>query len=280
MTTRILSGLRATAGRGLRHLPPARRQRWSLATAALRAYGPGAGGVFLDAGCGDGLFTARLARTDPTRRILAVDLSEAAVRAAAAEQRRLGLANVLVVRADLTRAVFRPRFDVVFALECLSEIPDDAAALRTMARALRPGGLFVGHVPLADWRPVLRGSAARWRHEVRHGYHPDDLAGRLRAAGLHVHAIRLTQRNVVTAAQELRDRWKAAHRVAQAALYPTMVAAAVLDTAGLTWGPPRGALVVARRVGATANDLPSRPAVEGSDLWSPSTETTAGRPSP
>lgn len=267
MTTRILSELRASAGRGLRHLAPARRQRWSLAMAALRAYGPGAGGIFLDAGCGDGLFTARLARSDRTRRILAADLSEAAVHAAAAERRRLGLANVLVVRTDLTRAVFGPRFDVVFALECLSEIPDDAAALRTMAGALRPGGLLVAHVPLADWRPVLPGSADRWRHEVRHGYHPDHFAECLRAAGLRMSAIRFTQRNVITAAQELRDRWKAAHRVAQAALYPAMAAASVLDTAGLTWGPPRGALVVARRVGATANGLPSRPVVEGSAPW-------------
>jgi SAM-dependent methyltransferase len=275
----VLSDLRAAAGRRLRHLAPARRQRWALATAVLRAQGPATGGVFLDAGCGDGLFTARLAGRDPARRVVAADLSPDAVTSAAVECRRLGLHNVLVVRADLTRAFVRPACDVVLALECLSEIPDDAAALSTLASALKPGGLFIGHVPLAGWRPVLRGSADRWRHEVRHGYVLDDLAEMMRSAGLELRAVRLTQRDVVTLAQELRDRWKNAPAIVRAALYPVMAAAAALDTAGITRGSPRGVLLVARRA-ATTSDWRSRPAAERSARSSPSTTTTTDRPSP
>jgi SAM-dependent methyltransferase len=249
----ILSSLRTALGRRLRHLPPARRQRWALAAAALQARGPAVGGVFLDAGCGDGLFTAWLARRDPARRVIAVDLSAEAVTSAAAECRRLGLHNVLVVRADLTRAIVGRVCDVVLALECLSEIPDDVAALSTMAAALKPDGLFIAHVPLAGWRPVLPGSADRWRHEVRHGYVLEDLVKMMCAVGLDLLMIRLTQRNMVTFVQELRDRWKQAPAPARLALYPIMAAAAALDTAGITWGPARGALLVARRDASTAS---------------------------
>jgi hypothetical protein len=145
---------------------------------------------------------------------------------------------------------------VVLALECLSEIPDDGAALAALAAALRPGGLLVAHVPLADWQPVLRGSAGRWRHEVRHGYDLDDLARRMGDVGLDVQEVRLTQRDMVTAAQELRDRWKSAPAAVRAALFPVMAAAAILDTAGVTWGPPRGALLAARRAVATRTGSP------------------------
>jgi SAM-dependent methyltransferase len=65
---------------------------------------------------------------------------------------RRGLTNVRIQHADLTRPVCEGGFDVVLAIECLVEIPEDEAALRVMTRALTPGGMLLTHVPERPWR--------------------------------------------------------------------------------------------------------------------------------
>ena len=90
----------------------------------------------------------------------------------------------LVPRGRPDQAPAEDGFDVVMALECLSEIPDDRAALGSMSAALAPEGLFVVQVPDAEWKPVLKGSPTTWREEVRHGYRPAALEAALAEAGL------------------------------------------------------------------------------------------------
>lgn len=228
-------------------MTPARRQRWQLAARLLDALPEDEPVHVLDVGCEDGLFTVDLAARRPAWRVVGVDVAEWALRDARAEARRQGVRNALFVRADGSRPYADGRADALVALECLAEIPDDAAALGAMARALRPGGLLVVHVPTADWAPVLRGSAERWHREVRHGYAADEVAALVEAAGFTDVRVRPSMRGTVTLAQELRDRvkhWPGRYR---APLYPLVVGAALADTAGATWGPPRGLLVSARR---------------------------------
>jgi SAM-dependent methyltransferase len=231
----------------VRRLAPARLLRFELVDALLaRELGEGPARV-LDAGCGEGLFACRIARRHPRWTIDGVDVGDEQLGQARAAARREGLLNVTFRSADVTADIGAGGYDAVAAIECLEEIPDDAAALTTMAAALRPGGLLVVHVPERDWRPVLRGSEATWRHEVRHGYSADELAGRLTGLGLDDLTVAPTSRGVVRAAQELRDRARGRHLALRAALAPVGLAAVRLERAGATWGPGRALLAHGRR---------------------------------
>ena len=153
------------------------------------------------------------------------------------------------VSADLTQTLPGDEFDVVLALECLTEIPDDRGALRTMAAALAPGGLFVAQVPSESWKPILPGSAETWRKEVRHGYNRTELGSALGEAGFEAIEIRPTFHSATMVAQEIRDKIKNSNLVIRALAFPFMAAAARLERSGLRLGRPNALLASARRPG-------------------------------
>jgi 2-polyprenyl-3-methyl-5-hydroxy-6-metoxy-1,4-benzoquinol methylase len=244
-------------------MPPARRLRLALALEALEVLARDAPQDrlrVLDAGCGEGLLTIALARRNPHWSVLGVDLSAAALRTARAEAARHGLPNAAFATADLTADLGSSRYDAVVALECLLEIPDDHSALAAMSRALRPGGLFLGHVPERNWTPMLPGSEQTWRHEVRHGYTTAELAELARAAGLRVTEVKPTLRGTVGVAQELRDRVRRRRLAAQVLVYPLMLAAVPLERRGITWGPARALFLEAIRPPDALSSPPSGPA--------------------
>ncbi len=240
--------LATAVDRRLRDLPPGRRLRLRLALAAIEAYAAERRSVeqlrLLDAGSEEGLLCLELARRHPGWTLVAADLSAAPLQRGRRWAGEEGLA-VSFVRLDLTRWLGAGRYDAVVSLECLVEVPDDEAALRAMVRALRPGGLFVAHVPTASWTPVLPGAERTWRREVRHGYDAGELAATLTGMGLDVRAIRPSFRRTVALAQDVRDRLKRRRRPVQLLLLPLMASAVRLERAGVTWGPARALFVVA-----------------------------------
>jgi SAM-dependent methyltransferase len=243
----VRTRVRAVAERWARDLPPARRLRFAVAMQALEGFAGGRPLTILDAGCGEGLMAAAVARRHPDWRIVAADLDREGLRRATASLRASGIRNVHLVQLDLTRPLARACYDAVLALECLVEIPDDDAALRQMVQVLRPDGLLLSHVPERNWRPVLPGSADTWRHEVRHGYLELEIKEKLEHAGAEVTAVVRTTRGTVALAQEIRDRCKGRSLKVQAALYPLILGAVWFERAGATWGPARAMLVEARR---------------------------------
>ncbi len=101
--------------------------------------------VVMDAGCGPGrhaLFAARYG----ARQVWAVDLGEAVE---TAQQLAADEPAVRVAQADLLKLPFPPGdgesgFDFIFSLGVIHHLDDPAAAVRSLARLLRPGGeLFV-----------------------------------------------------------------------------------------------------------------------------------------
>jgi SAM-dependent methyltransferase len=182
--------------------------------------------------------------------VLGLDMREELLAVARARARARHLDNVSFVRADLTQTLPASGFDVVLAIECLSEIPDDEAALRNLTDALRPGGLVVVHVPERSWRAVLPGSPSTWREQVRQGYGARELRDLLTAAGLDVLEIRPTYRALAGAAQELRDRLKSSHVLVRAAVFPALAAAAWLEYRGVRIGPSKAFIAAARRPAA------------------------------
>jgi 2-polyprenyl-3-methyl-5-hydroxy-6-metoxy-1,4-benzoquinol methylase len=228
-------------------MAPSRRLRMSLAEQAVdRFAGDGAIRV-LDAGCGDGLIALALAKRHPGWTIVGMDLSDDLLAGARERARNRGLANVGFVATDLTKPLPEGGFDVVVALECLSEIPDDRAALAAMTGALRPGGIFVVQVPDRDWKPVLGGSSPVWRHEVRHGYGAAELEEMLAGAGVGQIELSPTYRTTAALAQELRDRIKNRSLALRAAAYPAMLAAVRLERMGITGGTANAHFAVARQ---------------------------------
>jgi SAM-dependent methyltransferase len=103
---------------------------------------------FLDAGCGTGGMLEHLGQRG---RAVGVDLADEALRLCRERQ-------VRVARAELTRLPFAPEsFDGVTSFDVIYHqwVVDDGAAVREMARVLRPGGVLLIRVPALE---MLRGA--------------------------------------------------------------------------------------------------------------------------
>jgi trans-aconitate methyltransferase len=230
--------LRAKAGAALEErialLAPSRRLRLALAEQAIVRFAAGRPIRVLDAGSGDGLLSMELGKRHPDWALVGVDLRQDLVEAAGRRAADRGLGQLSFQQADLTKPLPVSDFDVVMAVECLSEIPDDRAALAAMAGALAPGGLFVGQVPEEDWKPVLKSSAT-------------GLTQALREAGLERIEVTPTYRTTAALAQEVRDRIKGRPLALRAAAFPAMAAAVRLERWGLTGGHPNALFASAHR---------------------------------
>jgi arsenite methyltransferase len=106
------------------------------------------GGVALDVGSGPGNVTASLARAaGPEGLALGVDISEAMLQRAV---RNEAGSQVGFVKADAQRLPFRDEtVDVAVSTAVLQLVPDPAAAIKQIARVLRPGGRLAIMVPTA-----------------------------------------------------------------------------------------------------------------------------------
>lgn len=106
-----------------------------LGLPALELLAPLPGERILDIGCGDGALTIEIARLGAT--VVGIDSSPQMI--ASARERGLD-ARV----ADAQALEFAGDFDAAFTNAALHWMPDSAAVLAGVHRALRPGGRFAG----------------------------------------------------------------------------------------------------------------------------------------
>jgi ubiquinone/menaquinone biosynthesis C-methylase UbiE len=126
----------------------------------------------LDCGCGTGYNLRHLLQ--PYGRTFGFDYNSDAIRRA----RTLGRP---LVRADIQRIPFSANtFDLATSFDVVQSVPDDRAALRDMARVLKPGGFVVVNVTALD---ALRGDHSDVWGELRR-YTRERAAALVRDAGL------------------------------------------------------------------------------------------------
>jgi SAM-dependent methyltransferase len=102
------------------------------------------GAAILDVPCGGGL-AFRALRPEQQVRYVAADLSPGMLRRARREAHRRGLDSIEVLEADVESLPFGDgSFDLCVCFNSLHCFSDPAAALREIARCLKPGGRLVG----------------------------------------------------------------------------------------------------------------------------------------
>jgi SAM-dependent methyltransferase len=102
------------------------------------------GMTVLDAGCGPGRLTVPLARgVGPTGRVVALDLQPGMLARAKTRTDAAGCTNVEFVEAALGEGRLpADHFERGVLVTVLGEVPDRAAALAELFRALKPGGIL------------------------------------------------------------------------------------------------------------------------------------------
>ena len=149
-----------------------------ITRARLReALDPGPGERILEVGPGTGYYTLDVAeRVKPDGEVDVVDLQQEMLDHTMRRAGERGLANVTPTRSDATSMPYEDAsFDAAYLVTVLGEIPDQDAAIRELARVLKPGGrLVVGelvgdphYVRLAPMR--LRATGAGLAYERRAG---------------------------------------------------------------------------------------------------------------
>jgi SAM-dependent methyltransferase len=148
-----------------------------VAVAVLESVLDGRDGLrILDAGCGTGGTTVALRRFG---QVFGVDLAWEGLEPAR-ERGLSGLARATVERLPFASASFdaATSFEVVYHLG----VANDIRAFEEIRRVLKTDGVFLLRVPAHDW---LRGEHDRLVH-TRHRYAPDEVLGKLEAAGFRV----------------------------------------------------------------------------------------------
>jgi 2-polyprenyl-3-methyl-5-hydroxy-6-metoxy-1,4-benzoquinol methylase len=97
----------------------------------------------MDVGCGRGRALILMAGTFPKSRFTGYDFSEEAIAEAGAEAARQGLDNVRFEAQDVARIDEPARYDLITAFDAIHDQATPRKVLKAIARALRPGGVFL-----------------------------------------------------------------------------------------------------------------------------------------
>ncbi len=141
-----------------KRLNPAREleMRWILD--GLRTMNPGR---ILDVGCGDGFWSAHVARKSGAA-VVGIDPFEVDINVA--RKRHVGRASFVLGAAE-SLPFGDGEFDAVVSVCVFEHLQDDRKALEEVRRVLRPGGVFVATVDSLD-APSIRAEYRAWHNSA------------------------------------------------------------------------------------------------------------------
>jgi SAM-dependent methyltransferase len=125
---------------------------WPDPDSVVRALGFEPGMTIVDLGCGDGYFTAALARQAAPGRIVALDIDPAMLEKAKAACRTATNCDWLLGDAMELNHLAPGPFDYVLVANTFHGVPDKTALAREVATVLRPQGRFA----VVNWYPIPR----------------------------------------------------------------------------------------------------------------------------
>jgi len=156
----------------------------------------------LDAGCGLGQHLYFCARRQPHAKVVGLENDPQLVADLRDFLRQQKVDNAAVAAADLAACQIDDQYDVVLCASVLEHIPQDQLVLNKLAACLQPGGYLLIYVPSAEKRVLtclekkiqrmLRETGRPFLHDHVRYYSPQDLAERVRSAGLRVVQKRIT----------------------------------------------------------------------------------------
>ena len=224
-----------------------RRVRFRHVGAAVEGLSPRRA---LDAGCGDGRFTAWLSRRFPGAHVVGIDSDAELIARARAAAPQLDLRVGEVGSSGLDEE----RFDLIVCTDVMEHIPDDRAAFEWLAARLAPGGTLVMHVP-SDRQRHFPSISESLRREIergegphlREGYSAAELAQLASAAGLRVRTVAATFASAPVRWAVDTETWIQMRglRPLKLPLLPALLGAAALERRPDPAGHGHGRLLVA-----------------------------------
>lgn len=125
---------------------------WPNPDNVIRALHIAAGMSVIDLGCGDGYFTAAIARQIGSGRVIGVDLDAAMLSQAQAACATLTNCDWLLGDAMELGRMLGESADFVLIANTFHGVPDKTALAREIAAALKPGGRFA----IVNWHSLPR----------------------------------------------------------------------------------------------------------------------------
>lgn len=125
---------------------------WPKPDATIAALGIRSGMDVLDLCCGDGYFTAAIARQVGTGHVIGFDLDPGMLEQAKAECREVTNCTWIAGDACELSRLIGDKVDYVLIANTFHGVPDPLALAREVAAILKPGGRFT----IVNWYPVPR----------------------------------------------------------------------------------------------------------------------------
>jgi len=142
--------------------------------------------LFLDAGCGIGLYCFSLAGR--YKSVWGIDNDRVKIERAQDIAKALGISNLDFKVADLRQLPFNDNtFDAILCTEVIEHIDDDCRALSELSRVLKPAGRLI--LTTTATTGISRQHQQDFHH-ARAGYQPEALALLCERSGLHVVGMR------------------------------------------------------------------------------------------